>query len=106
MTEIQRFFTIPMPDITPKIQNISISLHEEDPITRRILYSQNEHKAAVTVSNYGLASFASLLKLPAFVNGGTYQSSGPFTVEISANGSPPLDPIVDVECNDTRNDML
>ncbi|KAH7414148.1 hypothetical protein DE146DRAFT_750318 [Phaeosphaeria sp. MPI-PUGE-AT-0046c] len=106
MAEIQRSFTIPMPGITPKTQNMSISLHEDEPITRRMLYSQNGHKAAVTVSNYVLASFASLLKLPAFVNGGTYQSPGPFTVEISANGASPLDPIVGVECNDTRNDLF
>lgn len=106
MVEVQRSFTIPMPGITPKIQNKSMSLHEDDPVQRQILYSQNGNKAAVTVPNYVMASFASLLKLPAFVNGGTYQSSGPFTVETSANGRPPLDPIVGVECNDTTNDLF
>jgi hypothetical protein len=105
--EIQNSFTIPMPDITPKVVNTTLALSEDDVIQRRMLYLQNSKFAAVTVPNYLIASFASLIKLPTSTNNyGTYDGGGPFTLEFFANGAAPLDPLVVVYCNDTTSDLF
>jgi hypothetical protein len=106
MVEIRRSFTIPMPDVTPKIQNTTLSLSEDSAIQRQLLYSQNDRRAAVTVPNYLMSSFASLVKLPTFPTDGNYDNDGPFTLEFFANGATPLDPLVGVDCNDTNGDLF
>jgi hypothetical protein len=107
IAEVQRSFIVPLSLNVPKVQNATISLHEDDPLTRRMLYSQHGRTAAVTVSNYVLASFASLLKYPAFPNqADEFLAPGPFSIDITANDKTPLDPIVGVNCNDTTNDIF
>jgi hypothetical protein len=106
IAEIHNSFTIPMPDMRPKVLNTTISIRENDAIQRRMLYFQNDKSAAVTVPNYLIASFASLIKLPTSVNQETYDSGGPFTLEFFANGAAPLDPLVGVNCNDTTSDLF
>jgi hypothetical protein len=98
---IERSFTVP-PDFysEPKIQNITISQGEDDPILRRMISRQFFSRAATTVPNYLLASYASLLKLA------SYQPDGSFTLELIAKDTVPLDPLVGVICNDTTADVF
>jgi hypothetical protein len=106
IAEIRNAFTIPMSDATPKLQNTTLSLSEDSAIQRRILYLQNYRRAAVTMPNYLISSFASLIKLPADNSDENYDSDGPFTLEFLANGAVPLDPLVGVDCNDTTSDLF
>ncbi|KAF2833185.1 hypothetical protein CC86DRAFT_365141 [Ophiobolus disseminans] len=118
IAEIQRSFTIPLPGINiPKVWNSTIALSEDENLPRRMLYLQSSgtgytsntfsyHKAAVTVPNYVLASFASLIRLPAFDNVGEYSYGGPFTLEIFANNAAPMAPLVGVYCNDSGSDVF
>lgn len=89
-----------------KTQNVTIQLGEEDRVIRRMLYKQSEQIAAVTVSNYLLASFASLIRLPTFPNAGNKDVGGPFTLEIYADDAPPLNPLVGAVCEDATSNLF
>jgi hypothetical protein len=114
IAEVERSFRIPEVNLFElhRIQNTTISLYPDDAVPRRMLYTQKERKAAVTVPNYLLASFASLVTSNTFAKTGTVPnvpgyktvlSNRPFTLEIFANGAAPLDPLVGVDCNDTSS---
>jgi hypothetical protein len=79
-------------------------------VSRRMLYLQSAGKAAVTVPNYLLASFASLVvRRPTALDSyytGPYQGDGPFTLEMFADNAAPLSPLVDVDCNDTTSNTF
>jgi hypothetical protein len=110
IAEIRRSFTIPAPGMDAgslsKVQNTSLALDEDDAIQRRMMFMQNDKRGAAMVPNYVLASFASLIKTPTFKTLDTFQSTGPFTLEIFANGHVPLSPLVGVACSDTASDLF
>jgi hypothetical protein len=73
------------------------------------LYTQQMRKAAMTVPNYLLASFASLgrsndfaktVTVPKATGYGPDLSGRPFNLEIFDSGAAPLDSLVGVDCND------
>lgn len=106
MAEIRNPFTIPIPNATQKTQKTTLSLSEDSATQRRMLYLQNDYRAAVTVSNYLISSFASLIKLPTHVSDENYDSGGPYALEFFANGAAPLDPFAGVDSNDTTSDLF
>jgi hypothetical protein len=75
--------------------------------SRRMLYLQSSEKAAVTVPSYLLASLALVINQRSNTyDGALNQPDGPFTLEILANGAPPLNPLVCVVCNDTTSSVF
>ncbi|KAH7095696.1 hypothetical protein FB567DRAFT_36423 [Paraphoma chrysanthemicola] len=107
LAEIKGSLTIPEDLDVRRVQNTTISLSENDPLARRMVYMQSwaDGRAAATVPSYVLASFTSLVRLPAFLNRGDYDGNGPFTIESFARGGTPMSPLVTVNCNDTTNGL-
>jgi len=116
VAEVQRSFTIPQPGMARKTWNTTVAFSEKlelqmlylqsfglgDNETNYLLYS----KAAVTIPNYVLASFASLIRFPTAYGSVRYADGGPFALDLIADNIAPLAPLVGVECLDLRSDVF
>lgn len=115
LAEVQRSFVVPSSGLSLKTWNNTIALSDDDRVPRRMVYKQMTESiygtlmpytvgnAAVTVPNYVLSSFASLVRQLAFPDASTGSPTigEAFTFEISANDAAPLAPLVGANCNDS-----